>query len=194
MDFQKMVAAACSVEPAQQHFKAGFPPKPMPITDTQLPVAQWGLKNGDSLVLEGKSAASTSATPAAAVSTPAPSSAQASGSRAERSETNAPTSSAVGQSLPDGRCALHSMSATDSRSTSVLTNRVPWDIKSGSICRTVQTATCHCHRMHPAICTLRGAFQRPCNISVDLTLATCKHHQRLQHPCVQARCAPCGRL
>ena len=131
MDFQKMVAAACSVEPAQQHFKAGFPPKPMPITDTQLPVAQWGLKNGDSLVLEGKPAASTSATPAAAVSTPAPSSAQASGSRAETSVTNAPTSSAVGQSLPDGRCALHSMSATDSSSTSVLTNRVPWGHQVG---------------------------------------------------------------
>jgi hypothetical protein len=54
MTFQEHVAAACSVAPASQRFKTGFPPRLLLVTDVTMPVSNWGLRNGDLLILEAQ--------------------------------------------------------------------------------------------------------------------------------------------
>lgn len=56
-DFQKQVAASCGVEPACQHFKAGFPPQRLDMQGQT--IADLGISNGETLILERASGSST---------------------------------------------------------------------------------------------------------------------------------------
>ena len=53
-DFQGRVASACGVEPPLQSFKAGFPPRLLPLADPQVPISEWGVHNGESLILDAR--------------------------------------------------------------------------------------------------------------------------------------------
>jgi hypothetical protein len=51
-EFQARIANECGVESGNQQFKIGFPPQNLPITDASIHLSAWGLKSGDSLMLE----------------------------------------------------------------------------------------------------------------------------------------------
>jgi hypothetical protein len=52
-EFQTQIADKCGINLDSQQFKIGFPPRALPVTDANMQLRAWGLKNGDSLIVEG---------------------------------------------------------------------------------------------------------------------------------------------
>jgi hypothetical protein len=101
-DLMVQVAETAGIPPRDQAFRLGFPPKVVSVTDTQCTLADWGLRGGDSLVVERLGEASESA--------------QAGSGTAGMSQTHAqqpgPSIGGLVQqlragSLSDGRCLHH---------------------------------------------------------------------------------------